>query len=80
MFKSSFRILQILKFPYSSDLQLQDDLIKGNKLLLIQIFHFLLTSLRTLPDKYYLNKFTAPINISHEYSGNDDIVESFDVR
>ena len=37
------------------------------------------SSFWTFPDKYYLNKFTAPINNSQEYSGDDDIVESFDV-
>ena len=37
------------------------------------------SSFWTFPDKYDLNKFTAPINISHEYSGDDDIVESFEV-
>ena len=65
----------LLKFPYSSERQLQDDLTKGDKRLLIQILHFLLTGLRTLSDKYYLNKFTAPINISQEYLGDDDILE-----
>ena len=73
--KAVFEFLQILKFPYSSERQLQDDLAKGDKRLLIQILHFLLTGLRTLSDKYYLNKFTAPINISQEYLGDDDIIE-----
>ena len=73
--KAVFEFLQILKFPYSSERQLQDDLTKGDKRLLIQILHFLLTGLRTLSDKYYLNKFTAPINISQEYLGDDDILE-----
>ena len=73
--KATFEFLQILKFPYSSERQLQDDLAKGDKRLLIQILHFLLTGLRTLSDKYYLNKFTAPINISQEYLGDDDILE-----
>ena len=73
--KAVFEFLQILKFPYSSERQLQDDLAKGDKRLLIQILHFLLTGLRTLSDKYYLNKFTAPINISQEYLGDDDILE-----
>ena len=73
--KAVFEFLQILKFPYSSEHQLQDDLAKGDKRLLIQILHFLLTGLRTLSDKYYLNKFTAPINISQEYLGDDDVLE-----
>ena len=73
--KAVFEFLQILKFPYSSENQLQDDLAKGDKRLLIQILHFLLTGLRTLSDKYYLNKFTAPINISQEYLGDDDVLE-----
>ena len=73
--KAVFEFLQVLKFPYPSERQLQDDLAKGDKRLLIQILHFLLTGLRTLSDKYYVNKYTAPINISQEYLGDDDIIE-----
>jgi hypothetical protein len=73
--KAVFEFLQVLKFPYPSERQLQDDLAKGDKRLLIQILHFLLTGLRTLSDKYYVNKFSAPINISQEYLGDDDIIE-----
>ena len=61
--KAIFEFLLILKFPYPSERQLQDDLAHGDKRLLIQILHFLLTGLRTLSDKYYVNKFTSPINI-----------------
>ena len=75
--KAVFEFLQILKFPYPSERQLQDDLARGDKRLLIQILHFLLTGLRTLSDKYYVNKFTAQINISQEYLGDDDILELF---
>ena len=75
--KAVFEFLQILKFPYPSERQLQDDLARGDKRLLIQILHFLLTGLRTLSDKYYVNKFTAQINISQEYLGDDDIIELF---
>ena len=73
--KAVFEFLQILKFPYPSDKQLQDDLARGDKRLLIQILHFLLTGLRTLSNKYYVNKFTSQINISQEYLGDDDILE-----
>ena len=38
--KAVFEFLQILKFPYSFECQLQDDLTKGDKRLLIQIRHF----------------------------------------
>ena len=75
--KAVFEFLQILKFPYPSEKQLQDDLTRGDKRLLIQILHFLLTGLRTLSDKYYVNKYTAPINISQEYLGDDDIIELY---
>ena len=75
--KAVFEFLQILKFPYPSERQLQDDLARGDKRLLIQILHFLLTGLRTLSDKYYVNKFTAQINISQEYLGDDDILELY---
>ena len=73
--KAVFEFLLILKFPYPSERQLQDDLARGDKRLLITILHFLLTGLKTLSDKYYVNKFTAPININQEYSGDDDIQE-----
>jgi chromosome segregation ATPase len=75
--KAVFEFLQILKFPYPSEKQLQDDLARGDKRLLIQILHFLLTGLRSLSDKYYVNKFTSQINISQEYLGDDDIIELF---
>ena len=75
--KAVFEFLQVLKFPYPSERQLQDDLARGDKRLLIQILHFLLTGLRTLSDKYYVNKFTAPININQEYLGEDDILELY---
>ena len=75
--KAVFEFLHILKFPYPSEPQLQDDLARGDKRLLIQILHFLLTGLRTLSEKYYLNKFTAAINISQEFLGDDDILELF---
>ena len=75
--KAVFEFLQILKFPYPSEKQLQDDLARGDKRLLIQILHFLLTGLRSLSDKYFVNKFTSQINISQEYLGDDDIIELF---
>ena len=75
--KAIFEFLLILKFPYPSERQLQDDLAHGDKRLLIQILHFLLTGLRTLSDKYYVNKFTSPININQEYLGDDDISELY---
>ena len=73
--KAVFEFLLILKFPYPSERQLQDDLARGDKRLLITILHFLLTGLQTLSDKYYVNKFIAPININQEYLGDDDIQE-----
>ena len=73
--KAVYEFLLILKFPYPSEGQLQDDLARGDKRLLIQILHFLLTGLKTLSDKYYVNKFIAPININQEYLGDDDIQE-----
>ena len=75
--KAIFEFLLILKFPYPSERQLQDDLAHGDKRLLIQILHFLLTGLRTLSDKYYVNKFTSPININQEYLGDEDISELY---
>ena len=73
--KATFEFLQILKFPYPSESQLQDDLARGDKRLLIQILHFLLVNLRILSDKYYVNKHTTPIKINQEYQGDDEILE-----
>ena len=39
--KAVFEFLQILKFPYPSERQLQDDLARGDKRLLIQILLFI---------------------------------------
>ena len=39
--KAVFDFLKIISFPYTSDHQLQNDLAKGDKRLLIQILHFI---------------------------------------
>ena len=73
--KAVFDFLKIISFPYTSDHQLQNDLAKGDKRLLIQILHFILTNLDELKKKYYQNKYMAPIIISDEYAGDDEIIE-----
>ena len=73
--KAVFDFLKIIGFPYTSDHQLQTDLAKGDKRLLIQILHFILTNLDELKKKYYQNKYMAPIIISDEYAGDDEIIE-----
>ena len=73
--KAVFDFLQVVNFQYSSERQLQEDLAKGDKRLLIQILHFILTRLDELKKKYYENKYMAPIKVSDEYKGDDEIIE-----
>ena len=61
--KAVFDFLQVVNFQYSSERQLQEDLAKGDKRLLIQILHFILTRLDELKKKYYQNKYMAPIKV-----------------
>lgn len=71
--KAVFDFLLVLNFPYPSETQLQNDLTQGDKRLLTQILHFLLTNLRTLTKEYYVNKYTSQIKISKEYENSDEI-------
>ena len=73
--KEVFNFLRIVNFQYSSEAQLQEDLAKGDKRLLVQILHFILTKLDELKKKYYQNKYMAPIKVSDEYVGDDEIAE-----
>ena len=73
--KEVFNFLRIVNFQYSSEVQLQEDLAKGDKRLLVQILHFILTKLDELKKKYYQNKYMAPIRVSDEYVGDDEIAE-----
>ena len=73
--KEVFNFLRIVNFQYSSEVQLQEDLAKGDKRLLVQILHFILTKLDELKKKYYQNKYMAPIKVSDEYVGDDEIAE-----
>ena len=73
--KATFDFLKIVKFPYPSDRQLQEDLARGDKRLLIQILHFLLTNLKSLTKSYYVNKYITPVQISDEYQGDEEIID-----
>jgi len=73
--KATFDFLKILKFNYPSDRQLQEDLARGDKRLLIQILHFLLTNLKSLTKSYYVNKHITPVQISDEYQGDEEIID-----
>ena len=73
--KATIEFLKILKFNYPSDRQLQEDLARGDKRLLIQILHFLLTNLKALTKSYYVNKFITPVQISNEFQGDEEIIE-----
>ena len=73
--KATFEFLKILKFNYPSDRQLQEDLARGDKRLLVQILHFLLTNLKALTKTYYVNKYITPVQISDEYQGDEEIID-----
>ena len=73
--KATFDFLKILKFNYPSDRQLQEDLARGDKRLLVQILHFLLTNLKALTKTYYVNKYITPVQISDEYQGDEEIID-----
>ena len=73
--KQLFEFLKVVNFPYTSDRQLQEDLARGDKRLLVQILHFMLTRLNELKKKYYQNKYMGPIHVSDEYAGDDEIIE-----
>ena len=73
--RATFDFLKILKFNYPSDRQLQEDLARGDKRLLIQILHFLLTNLKALTKSYYVNKHITPVQISDEYQGDEEIID-----
>ena len=73
--KNLFEFLKIINFGYSSDRQLQEDLAKGEKRLLIQILHFTLTRLNELKKKYYQNKYITPVRVPEEYAADDEISE-----
>lgn len=55
--------------------QLEEDLIRGDKKLLVQILHFLLTKMNDLKKRYYLSKFLGNIQVSDEFSGDEEILE-----
>ncbi|MCQ2820729.1 MAG: hypothetical protein MJ252_25990 [archaeon] len=73
--KNLFEFLKVINFGYSSDRQLQEDLAKGEKKLLVQILHFMLTKLNELKKKYYQNKYITPIGIPEEFAADDEIRE-----
>ena len=73
--KATLEFLKILKFQYPSERQLQEDLARGDKRLLIQILHFLLTNLQALTNKYYVNKHTATVQVSDEFAGDEEILD-----
>lgn len=67
--------LKVVNFPYAGERQLEDDLLKGEKKLLVQILHFLLSKIQELKKRYYLSKFLQNIPISEEFSGEEEIIE-----
>ncbi len=54
---------------------MEDDLLRGDKKLLVQILHFTLTKLGDLKKRYYLSKFLNNIQVSEEFSGEEEIIE-----
>ena len=54
-------------------------MIKGEKKILIQILHFLLTKINDLKKRYYLSRYLSNVNISDEFTGDEEILETFSV-
>lgn len=73
--KKLLDFLKTVGFPYSNDKQLEDDLTRADKRLLVQIIHFTLTKLNELKKKYYLSKYLNNITVSDELMGDEDISE-----
>lgn len=67
--------LKVVHFPYANEGQLNDDLRKADKRLLIQIIHFSLTRLKDLKTKYYLSKYLNSIQVVDELLGDEEISE-----
>lgn len=75
IFKVLLDFLKIINFPYSGERQLQEDLMRGEKRLLIQVLHFFLTKMAELKKRYHLNKYTTNIQVSDEFAGDEEIIE-----
>lgn len=45
------------------------------KKILVQVLHFLLTKIQELKKKYYLSKFLTNIQVSDEFTGDEEIVD-----
>lgn len=56
--------------------QLEEDLARGDKKILIQILHFLLTKMNDLKKRYYLSKYLNNIVISDEFTGDEEILDT----
>jgi intraflagellar transport protein 81 len=72
--KKILDFLKIVNFPHNNEKQLEEDLNKAEKRLLIQIIHFTLVNLNDLKKKYYLSKFLNSITVPDELTGDEEIV------
>ncbi len=73
--KKILDFLRTVNFPYSNEKQLEDDLTRADKRLLVQIIHFTLTKLNELRTKYYLSKYLNNIIVNDEFAGDDEIIQ-----
>ena len=71
--KKLLDFLKTVNFPYSNDRQLEEDLTRADKRLLVQIIHFTLTKLQELKKKYYLSKYLNNIQINDDLTADDEI-------
>ncbi len=51
-------------------------MVKGEKKILIQILHFLLTKMSDLKKRYYLSRYLSNVNISDEFTGDEEILDT----
>jgi len=54
-------------------------LIRGEKKILIQILHFLLTKMNDLKKRYYLSRYLSNVHVSDEFTGDEEILETFNI-
>ena len=52
-------------------------MVKGEKKILIQILHFLLTKINDLKKRYYLSRYLSNVTINDEFTGDEEILDTF---
>lgn len=75
IFKILLDFLRVVNFPYSGERQLEEDLQRGDKKVLVQILHFVLTKMQDLKKRYYLSKYLNSVTVNDEFNGDEEIID-----